>query len=301
MKRLFLIISLVGLMLVTNSALAADYFFYLPKGIKIGEISGPGHEQLSRALKKRVSQGPTDLILSGRVQLRQNSQKERELVPLPKDSGEPYDDYLPDPFTGRIWRQEVQPTVTTLDAFDLERYLGLMTLKWSLSVAGGSEVVEAGQVVLDINRTRGGYLAQEGMVPDLSSAQGTDQKFESRLADDLVRLLALNLGRGAKVSELETGKDKWSRRAKSLAGSGDWDGAKKEWETLLEMNPKYGPALYNLGIYWERARNPEEALRYYRSAFVNDASVRHREALTRLTETLSRAGRLPQRTSQDDL
>ena len=127
------------------------------------------------------------------------------------------------------------------------------------------------------------------MVPEISAVKGTDQKFEARLADDLVRLLALNLGRGAKVSELETGKDKWSRRAKSLASSGDWDGAKKEWETLLEMNPKYSPALYNLGIYWERARNPQEALRCYRAAVVNDASILHRAALARLTETLGRA------------
>ena len=294
-KKLLLAAGFMALVLSCFPVLAADYIFQLPRGVKIGEISGPGQDQLSRALKKRTRKGSTDLILSGQVQLQQGSRLGREQVPLPKPSGEPYDDYLPDPFTGRVWRQEVQPTVTTLDSFDFERYLGIMTLDWTLAASGSGQVVDQGRVVLDINRTRGGYLAQEGMVPGMSSGGGSDKQFEARLADDLVRLLALDLGREATASELESGKDEWSRRARSLAASGDWDGAKKEWETLLGMNPKYGPALYNLGIYYERGRNPEKALDYYRSAFISDGSVLHRTALTRLTETLRRAGRLPDR------
>lgn len=298
-KKFFLIVSVLSLLLFANSALAADYVFLLPKGLKIGEISGPGNEQLSRALKKRLSKGPTSYILSGAVHLDQSSRREKESVPLEKPAGEVYEEYVPDPFTHRLWRQKVTPEATSLDSFDLERYLGLMTLDWVITSAGNGEVLNQGRVILDINRTRGGYLATEGMVPQMSS-QKSDREFEDRLADDLVRLLALDLGRSASVSELESGGDKWSRSAKSLASAGDWEGARREWEKLLEMNPKYGPALYNLGIYWEHNSKPEEALRYYRAAFVSEASVRHRRTLTRLTETLRRAGRLPDSAFQGD-
>lgn len=297
-KKLFLAAALMGLMLSCPLAMAADYIFKLPQGIKIGEISGPGREQLKRALKKRTQGGSASLILSGHVQLWQSSQAEREMVPLPKPSGEPYEDYLPDPFTGKAWRQKVQPTVTTIDAFDFQRYLGIMTLDWTLTASGSKEVVDQGRVLLDINRTRGGYLSTEGVVPGMSAGGRADKIMEARLADDLVRLLSLDLGRAASASELESGKDEWSRRAKKLASLGDWDGARNEWETLLGLNPKYGPALYNLGIYYERGHNPEKALDYYRAAFLSDGSVLHRMALTRLTETLRLAGRLPGRMSQ---
>lgn len=296
----FLLSAFWLLLLYALPALAADYVFHLPYGVKIGEIDGPGREQLRRILIKRTTKGPTEFVLSGVVSLEQSSRKEKERVPLEKPSGPPYDDYLPDPFTKRVWRQKVTPATSSLDSFDLERYLGFMTLDWTVSKAGSGELLDQGRVVLDINRTRGGYLAVEGMVPKMSS-KSADNEFENRLANDLIRLLALDLGRAAGVSELERGDDKWSRSARSLASSGDWEGARKEWEKLLEMNPKYGPALYNLGVYWERNRKPEEALRYYRSAFVSDASERHRRALTRLTETLRRAGRLPDRMSQSGL
>lgn len=282
---------------------AAGYDFRLPDGVRIGEISGPGSEQLSRALKKRAGRGAAEFVLSGQVSLSQASQREKELVPREKAAGPPYEDYLPDPFTGRVWRQEVNPTATALEGFDLERYQGLMILDWTLSAGG--RAVNSGRTHLDINRTRGGYLAREGLAPPLASAKGadrgSDKKFETRLADDLVRQLALDLGRAVTASDLERAGDKWSRRARGLASAGDWEGARKEWEALLEMNPNYGPALYNLGVYWEKAHRPEEALRYYRAAFVSEASVLHRQTLTRLTETLSRAGRLPGRMSQSGL
>jgi tetratricopeptide (TPR) repeat protein len=63
----------------------------------------------------------------------------------------------------------------------------------------------------------------------------------------------------------------------------------------LDQNPDYSPPLYNLGLYWELRKNPEEAWRYYRRAFRADASPLHREALTRLTDTLTKAGRAPGR------
>ena len=275
-----------------NSARA----YKLPAGVAVGDISGPGRDQLSRALKKRGGGGSAQMILSGRVSLSSQVAGERETVPQEVAAGPPYPAYQPDPFTARVWPVEETPMATQLDTYDLQRLTGDMIFDWRLASKTGGQV-DSGRVVMNIDRTRGGYLATQGLTPPLTGSRAKNDDIENRLADELVRLLTLDLGRRPGASELESGGDSLSRKAKSLASSGDWNGARNLWLELLGQNPKYAPALYNLGLYWERQNDPEEAWRYYRAAFLSDGSDLHRESLTRLTETLSRAGRLPKRGS----
>jgi hypothetical protein len=285
----------LALILCSGPLWAESSGYRLPPGLKIGQISGPGDQQLTKALKKRARGGSNQAVLSGRVSFSRDVSGEREVVPEEKPSGQPYLTYEPDPFTSRLWRTEVTPQAVDLTPYNLERYVGVMTFDWQLAEAKSGAPLDSGRVTVDIDRTRGGYLAEQGVVPKLSGGGRDNVRFEDQLADELVRLLTLDLGRFLTASDLEAASDKWSRQARSAASAGNWDLAKSHWLELLEMNPEYGPALYNLGVYYERQKNPEEAWRYYRQAFVSDGSVLHRQALTRLTEALSRTGRLPRR------
>ncbi|MDR2367558.1 MAG: tetratricopeptide repeat protein [Deltaproteobacteria bacterium] len=85
-----------------------------------------------------------------------------------------------------------------------------------------------------------------------------------------------------------------SRRASSLAGTGDWDGAAAVWLEILGLNPEHGPSLYNLGLYHERRGDLDKAFAYYRLAFLSSQIRPYRLALTRISDTLEKLGRLPQ-------
>lgn len=288
---------LILLILPVSPSWAARDNHRLPGGVKVGDISGPGCEELTRALKKK-SGGGRQGILSGRVSLVSRMNPERETVPLEEPAGEPYEIYKPDDFTTRLWRVEETPMATRLHNFDLERQAGAMVFDWRVTSPEG-RLLDQGRVTLDIYRSRGGYLASVGVTPPLGGGNRADiVKFERYLAEEMVRLLTLDLGWAVTAANLESGDDRWSREARGLALSGDWEGARRLWLELLDMNPKYGPALYNLGLYYERRKNPEKAWSYYRQAFLSEGSDLHRAALTRLTESLSRAGRLPKRNAR---
>ena len=266
----------------------------LPPGLEVGEITGPGREQLIRSLKKLTRSGRAAGRLSGRVELVSQAAAERETVALETPEGQPRQAYQPDPFTRRVWKVEERDNVTTLNSYDLERWTGDLVFDWQVASSEGG-VTDQGRLTINLDRTRGGYLATQGLTPSLSSSSSSVTKFEDRLAEEIVRRLTLELGRSPSASELESASDDWSRKARRLASAGDWEGARSLWQELLGLNPNYGPALYNLGHYYEHQKYPEEAWRYYRSAFVSEASLLHRQALTRLTESLAKADRLPQR------
>ncbi len=273
----------------------------LPPGLTVGSITGPGQELLTKALRRHGGGGSGQAVLSGRVSLAQQVAGERENVPVERRTGAaPHPVYEPDPFTHRLWLTEETPTSTKVEAYDLERFTGRLVFDWQVAAVNGGEVLDSGRVALDLDRTRGGYLADQGLTEPLKGSRSLKAKSEERLMEEVVRLLALDLGRYPSASEIEVGRDPLSHKAKSLAAAGDWEGARVLWLDLLNQNPEYAPPLYNMGLYWERKKNPEEAWRRYKAAFVSDASARHREALTRLTETLSRAGRLPGRNSDQD-
>lgn len=289
---------LILLILSASPSWAARDNHRLPGGIKVGDISGPGCEELTRALKKKSGGGGRQGDLSGHVSLVSRMNPEREIVPLEEPAGEPYEIYKPDDFTTRLWRVEETPMAERLHNFNMERQTGAMIFDWRVTSPEG-RLLDQGRVTLDIDRSRGGYLASVGVTPPLGGGnRGDIAKFERYLAEEIVRLLTLDLGWAVTAANLESGDDKWSREARGLASRGDWEGARRLWLELLDMNSKYGPALYNLGLYYERQKNPEKAWSYYRQAFLSEGSDLHRAALTRLTESLSRAGRLPKRNAR---
>ncbi len=279
----------------------AEVRLLLPPGLAVGAISGPGGEDVARALKKYQAGGETRGLLGGRLSLTRGLTAERETVPVEKEAGPPHPVYEADPFTQRLWPTEEFPMVTDVENFDLERFTGHLVFDWQVTPLSGGAASESGRAVLDMDRTRGGFLAELGLTEPLAqTTSNLEATGRERLAGELVAQLLLTLGRHPAPSEIESGQDSLSPQAKRLAAAGDWESAKTLWLDLLKQNPDYPPPLYNLGLYWEFRKNPEEAWRYYRLAFRADATPRHREALTRLTDTLARAGRRPDRQSAEE-
>lgn len=264
----------------------------LPAGVKLGSITGQGSEEVIRALRNYTAIGGNTGVLSGRVSISRGVHSEKETVPRLVPSGEPYPTWAADPFTRKLWPVEKADTALEMESYRLQRFTGILTFDWILSHKVGGE--QSGRVELDIDRTRGGFLASLGAAPPMTQ-DASREAMEKMLADELVHILVLDIGRSPNSRDLEYGDDPQSREAKNLAGSGRWDKARDVWLDLLRQNPQYSPALYNLGLYHEYKKEPEAAWEYYRRAFLSSANDMHRAALTRLTESLRSSGRLPTR------
>lgn len=279
-----------GLFLAVACAPAGpDLRLYLPRDLATGQISGPLADELSQALKSRARSG--EKYLNGQVSFREAVSNEQETVPVKLAAGEPQTVYRADPFTQRLWQVKEAPTQTELQNFTFQRVQGEMLFDWQITDKNGAKI-DSGRSAVDLNRTFGGFLAARKVAPAVENPEKLAEEARRLLAEEMTQALALDLGREPLSSEIETAPDAWSRLAASLAASGDWEGARAQWEEALDLNPNFAPALYNLGLYCERQQNPEEALLYYQKAFVANGSPLHRAALTRLTESLMRAGRL---------
>ena len=290
------VLGIIGVLVLGRPEMvaASEARIKFPPGLTIGTISGPGQDKLTKALQEYQFKGDSGAVLSGTVNWAHNITGEREIVPLESPAGEAYPIYKPDPFTLQVWLSEETPIRTSLENFPLKRFRGSLVFDWQLSGPGENK---NGQAVINIDRTSGGYLAEQGLTIPLTSGdreiKAEREKLEQRLVEELVLVLLLDLGRHPASSEIETGDGPLCSQAKKLAAQGDWNGAKGLWLEVLTQNPKYGPPLFNLGLYHEWAKQPEEAWKYYQKAFAADGTQEHRVSLARLTQALDRAGRAP--------
>ncbi len=283
--RFILLLAVISLAACASQGPAASRAPML-HNIAIGQIQGPGAEELTRALKAQAS-GAAQATLGGTISFREAVSEERETVPVTVAAGKPESVYKPDPFTKRVWLTEETPTATEFQTFDLQRVAGEMLFNWQITGKDG-RVIDSGVSKADLNRTFGGFMAAQKVAPGPQNSDRLLSEARRALAEEMTRLLALSLGRQPSPDEIETAPDDWSRRAKNAASRGDWEEAKNIWLEALDLNPNFAPAHYNLGLYYERAGEPERALSSYQRAFVADGSPRHRAALTRITEAAGR-------------
>ncbi|MDR1921076.1 MAG: hypothetical protein LBS31_04945 [Candidatus Adiutrix sp.] len=266
--------------------------------ITVGLISGAGGEALAQALRRGAKNRDGERVLSGEVTMANETEKDVETVPVVVEKGRAKEVYRADPFTNRLWRVKERTTETEFESHDLERVYSRMIFDWRLTPGDGNGP-DSGRITLELGRVYGGFLAANKQAPPLKNQnEALTAAMEKELAGVMAHLVVLNLGRHIDAAELEAASDPQSGQARRLAAAGRWDEAKEIWLNLLKLNPKYGPALYNLGLYWEKNLDPQTAWRFYREAFLNDGSPRHRAALTRLTELMDLSG-LPRRESSD--
>ncbi|MDR1486741.1 MAG: DUF6340 family protein [Deltaproteobacteria bacterium] len=258
----------------------------LPQGLQIGTITGEGGDLLSSELKRLdYSAGKKPAgglkILSGETSFSLKSIDGLEKV---ASSGASI------PATER----PNEPSSAQSDS-DARLYPFTMTeavfeLNWTIHDENSGLAVAAGTTKDTLKLSTGGYLAGQGKAPHQPP---TEEQALKQLAPALADQLIQELGPSFSSSALLAGDDEISKKAAALAAGGNWDEAGLLWEELVELNPEYYVALYNLGLHHERKGELEEAYSYYRLAFLSDSSDLTRQALTRLTDSLNRLDRTP--------
>jgi tetratricopeptide (TPR) repeat protein len=261
----------------------------LPPGISVGAFEGRGGPELARELKKRVSAAQGEALeLTGRTGFASRTARGRETV-LAVEPGETVEALELDPLTGVWWTVERPLPRAVHQDYDLTLTEASLTLEWALTAPDG--VARAsGRLGDETAGGYGGYLAQLGAA---QAQPPTEAELLADLAAALADQLVETLGPAFGAEALARADDELSLQAAALAAEGRWDEAAARWEELTRLNPSYHPALYNLGLHHERASRLELAWAYYRRAFLSRSSPLHREALTRLTDSLARLGRSP--------
>jgi tetratricopeptide (TPR) repeat protein len=276
----------------------------LAENISLGEFHGPGGPELKEALSRissraakaakapkafKAPQSQGGLSLSGRCYFDYREEPQSETVII-REEGEMVSRSQTDELTGQTWEIRAPEITESPRRYEFTRIQGTMGVNWALRAPDGT-VLRQGALEDNLERSYGGYLAQEGAAP--KTAPGREAALRD-LSQALSLQLAQELGPSFGPGDLEHTGDALSREALALCRLGDWDQAAALWTELTRQNPEYAPAHYNLGIWHERSARLQEALRSYRQAYLAKPEGRYRLALTRLTDSLRRMSALGQ-------
>jgi tetratricopeptide (TPR) repeat protein len=231
-----------------------------------GGFSGPAGEELSKALAAKERGGRKSLKLEGHTFLSYQTGSARENV-------------APD-----------EGAYTAAQAYQSDTVSSTLTARWTLTDMGTGRIVKSGETADTLRRAAGGFLASQGAAKE---AVPTETEARGILAQALADQIIEEVGPAWDSSAIERADDERSRKAQQLAMAGRWDEAADLWRELTSLNPAYASAHYNLGLYYERSGQLEEAWASYRRAFLSKGDPHHREALARLTDSLDRLGRRP--------
>lgn len=238
----------------------------LASDVTVGSFAGAGGAELEAALSAREAPGSgRRLKLDGMASLAYETKRTSEKVAEDESSFSPA-------------------------VFESDTLSSTLTARWTLSDLGTGAVVRAGETSDTLKRVAGGWLASQGAAPETVPGEAEARKIlAGALADQIIE----EIGPALDASAIERAGDERSKKALSLASAGNWDEAAVLWRELIGLNPDYAAAHYNLGLHHERLGELEEAWASYRLAFLSEAIPLHRSALTRLTDSLERLGRLP--------
>jgi hypothetical protein len=270
--KIWLLPVLLGLISFLGCAPKPVWHSLLPPGIEVGQFDGPAGEELTAELKRRESPRPASgrtKTLGGTTNFDYRTRQATETV---------------------ITVTKLAEGKRTSETIPLTAAEARLTAKWTLTPQDSSGQKQTGQTEEIWQRSYGGYLAQEGLTDDTPEEP---EKVRQNLARSLAALMVTELGPNHTPYNLARAFDQDSRRAAELADEDRWDEAAVYWQKILEENPGYAPALYNMALYHERSGRLAEAWKYYRLAYRSYSDQQHREALTRATDMMYRLGRPP--------
>lgn len=280
--------SLVWLFFLVGCARLPSKF--LPSQVALGEFTGPGSEalisELSRLAPTAESGGhEARLVLSGATNFKFQTQQVQEKVTISNRYDSAWPKGLPGwdqvPEKKERYNSKEYPLTLTQASFSVD---------WTISDPRNQVQVSSGSTMVETKQSHGGYLEKMGLEPtDSLDRDQTLKSLAQSLADQVMSLI----GPAYSSQNLASGKDSLSRKAASLAADGDWAGASSLWLEILGLNPEYGPALFNLGLYHERLGDLDKAWAFYRLAFLSVQSQAYRLALTRTADALENLGRPP--------
>ncbi|MDR1035141.1 MAG: hypothetical protein LBT40_00775 [Deltaproteobacteria bacterium] len=266
-----------------------------------GTFTGTGGNELSLALLREGIVGGRGPVLTGTAEYRFDASPGRETV-ITTEEGEVVEIWEDDSLTGESFLITTREKRSVPRDMDFQRARGILDVRWTLAEPGGT-VLRSGRNVFSASRAEGGYADRRGRAGSASAAASSEApslphgELEQLMLEDLARKAASDLAllAGPRFTEMDLApaNDPDGRRARMLAASGDWEGAARIWEELLTLNPSYGPALYNLGLYREITGDLPDAWRCFRLAFQSRQLPQYRNALSRVSGVLRRNGELP--------
>ena len=274
---LFIILTLCFLSACAGSPPTGSYKFR--QEIKVGEITGP--QEFADELARRDNNKGT-FTLQGQAQIDFSEKNGAEKVYFTK-SGVKKEILKPDAFTGQLWTVNEPEKIPATESFTLKSMTGELLFHWQLFDETGKKI-KNGSLKTDYHQLFEGFVLKNNRnIPIGQNEKGALGYLSKALADKLV----MTLGREPGDLEIESNNEKQTSEAKRLISLGDWEAAKIIWLSLLEQNPGYYPALFNLGLYYEREADLHEAYAYYKKAFLAGGSNKAREALSRIVNGLS--------------
>ncbi|MDR2351730.1 MAG: tetratricopeptide repeat protein [Deltaproteobacteria bacterium] len=260
--------------------------------MNLGEFSGAAGEELTESLNRHRLSGLSDQapVLSGKTRFNLELENNSETV-ITVQEGREKVFYERDRLTGEVWLVKAPDELKTSQKFQYQRVIGTLTVVWTLTDPLKHSLVKSGTFTLSSSRVKDAYVSQ------FSGSNFTNARLEDLIKRSLIEEAAEDLiviiGPYFTAFDLASGHDPLSVKAHNLVTMGNWRGAQNVWQELLTLNPRYAPALYNLGLYYESQGLLNEALIQYREAFLTNQDPKFRNSLTRVTEVLRRLGKLP--------
>ena len=273
---LFIILTICFLSACAGSPPTGSYKFR-PE-IQVGEITGS--QEFAAELAKRDNNKGA-FILQGQAQIAFSEKSGEEKVYFMK-SGAKKEILAPDVFTGQLWTVNEPEKIPATESFPLKSMAGKLFFHWQLFDETGQKI-KSGSLQADYHQLFEGFVLKN---KKNSTASQNEKDARQYLSKTLADKLVMTLGREPGALEIES-NEKQTSEAKRQISLGNWEEAKNIWLSLLEQNPGYYPALFNLGLYYEREANLHEAYAYYKKAFLAGGYNKAREALSRIVNGLS--------------
>jgi hypothetical protein len=285
-------------------------------GFSLGDFGGSG----GAALEEKLSQIPPQRgkgaipVLSGTALFTTDKKSGEERV-VTSEEGNEYLFWEKDPLTDQVWTVKARVKREVPKNFDFAKVTGTLKVDWELRDPESKALLDQGSDLYYLTRSLGGYLEElkrpeakasnkpSGTnkipkyleTPEETPDDPTYQAIRAKLLDELSRMAADKLSLTLRPESLRLARafDHLSLNAERLAFKGLWEEAAQIWKALLEENPSYHPALYNLGLYHERMGELPEAWSLIRSAFLSSQEILYRDALARLSVLLKQSGSRP--------
>jgi tetratricopeptide (TPR) repeat protein len=244
-------------------------------------------------------------VLSGTAVFTTTSESGKEKVITYKEGNENLY-WRKDPLTNQVWTVKAKVKREVPKDYDLTLVSGSLKVDWELRAKEGGEPLSRGSDEYFLSKSLGGYQEDLNKSPkregDLLLKTGETQEDSlplAALSEELLNSLSqmaadkLLITLRPKGLKLAHAHDSRSLRAERMAREGLWEEAALVWRELLSENPYYHPALYNLGLFYEREGELDSAWSCFRSAFLSSQETLYRNALARLSLILWRTGYPP--------
>jgi tetratricopeptide (TPR) repeat protein len=285
-------------------------------GFTLGDFSGSGALALAAKLESPASSSKRGKknypILSGTAVFTTRAESGEEKVITFQEGNENLY-WRKDPLTNQVWTVKAKVKREVPKNYETTLVLGSLKVVWELRDREKGELISQGEDQYLLSKSLGGYpedlKRKDGAIDSLRDSATSSASGKISFDQDSPAFLAIKAGLLDSLSQTAADKllltlspkglktaharDSRSLNAERLATLGRWEEAAIIWQELIQENPYYHPALYNLGLFYETKGDLKSAWNSFRSAFLSSQETLYRNALARLSLILNRSGISP--------